>query len=512
MPPARLARALRAARHSAAQRACPLALALDLAGPEFRTGSVYHGPQVLLEPGAEVRLAEELRCDCGDGTGDARRPALVRLVCRGDRILIDDGSISLIVIEVGYNYVLCRVEMGGVLGPGRPISLPDATMAAVAEVEGEDGSLSEVDRAALQVAVQLGVHIVFVSRARCASDVQEVRKALLPARPTHIFVFAKIEDRQGVEAAADLIEVSDGVVVCRGRIGQSLAAGAALVAQKAVVARCRAAGVPVLVALRPSDAPEVAEAADVANAVLDGADGLLLTDGVTYERVVEISDACREAEAARWERLEANEILSLQPPPTSAPAALAIGAWEMARLTQACAQVVVAASGRSARMASRCRPHWPVVVVTRSASTAARCLCWFALLPLHYRYPKQATWPQEVEARVSAAVRLLRNREIAKPEDRVVLQYPSHAGSSYCDAIAVFGVSEPWTFHERSRSAVLHLGSLTICVGDAATDMLVPDGLPSDGPELVAPDFCLSLIQKIHWISEDMVGNKFLDF
>ncbi|XP_049947896.1 pyruvate kinase PKLR-like [Schistocerca serialis cubense] len=462
MPPARLARALRAARDSAAQRACPLALALDLAGPEFRTGSVYHGPEVLLEPGAEVRLAEDMRCDCGDGTGDARRPALVRLVCRGDRILIDDGSISLIVIEllspqcisrqllyletrravcdswalgaqVGYNYVLCRVEMGGVLGPGRPISLPDATMGAAAEV-----------------AVQLGVHIVFVSRARCASDVQEVRKALLPARPTHIFVFAKIEDRQGVEAAADLIEVSDGVVVCRGRIGQSLTAGAALVAQKAVVARCRAAGVPVLVALRPSDAPEVAEAADVANAVLDGADGLLLTDGVTYERVVEISDVCREAEAARWERLEANEILSLQPPPTSVPAALAIGAWEMARLTQACAQVVVAASGRSARMASRCRPHWPVVVVTRSASTAARCLCWFALLPLHYRYPKLATWPQEVEARVSAAVRLLRNREIAKPEDRVVLQYPSHAGNSYCDAIAVFGVSEPWTFHERS--------------------------------------------------------------
>ncbi|XP_049772213.1 pyruvate kinase-like [Schistocerca cancellata] len=406
--------------------------------------------QVLLEPGAEVRLAEDLRCDCGDGTGDARRPALVRLVCRGDRILIDDGSISLIVIEVGYNYVLCRVEMGGVLGPGRPISLPDATMAAVAEVEGEEGSLSEVDRAALQVAVQLGVHIVFVSRARCASDVQEVRKALLPARPTHIFVFAKIEDRQGVEAAADLIEVSDGVVVCRGRLGQSLTAGAALVAQKAVVARCRAAGVPVLVALRPSDAPEVAEAADVANAVLDGADGLLLTDGVTYERVVEISDVCREAEAARWERLEANEILSLQPPPTSAPAALAIGAWEVARLTQACAQVVVAASGRSARMASRCRPHWPVVVVTRSASTAARCLCWFALLPLHYRYPKLATWPQEVEARVSAAVRLLRNREIAKPEDRVVVQYPSHAGNSYCDAITVFGVTEPWTFHERS--------------------------------------------------------------
>jgi pyruvate kinase len=252
----------------------PIQILLDTKGPEVRTGKFASGSVTLVE-GSNYTVF------CGeDIVGDETKCSisyrdLYKDVKVGDSILIADGLVGLEIKEINENKIYCVVMNAGTLGNNKNVNVPGVVtkLPAVTEKDYED----------LKFGVQMGVDIVAASFVRRAEDVLEIKKALKENGGNNIKVFSKIENHEGVNNIEEILEVSDGIMVARGDLGVEIPLEEVPFVQKMIISKCNEAGKPVITATQMLESmnnnprPTRAEVSDVANAVLDGTDAVMLS-------------------------------------------------------------------------------------------------------------------------------------------------------------------------------------------------------------------------------------------
>ena len=337
----------------------PVAVMLDLRGPEIRTGETEE--PVRLAEGSTVRFAEADAVDA-DTIGLS---ADIAAVSPGDRVLVDDGRIETRVDGVEGETVYATVESGGELTSHRGVNVPGVDL-------GID-VITEKDRRDLDLAATEGVDFVAASFVRNADDVLAVSE-VLESHDVDIPIIAKIERADAVASLDAIIDAAHGLMVARGDLGVELPMEDVPLIQKRIIRRGQEAGVPVITATEMLDSmihekrPTRAEASDVANAVLDGTDAVMLSGetavGDHPAVVVETMDRIiREIEASE----EYDEIRDQRVPEAGEEArtdALARSARYLARDVDASAVVVASESGYTARRVAKFRPQVPVVATT----------------------------------------------------------------------------------------------------------------------------------------------------
>ena len=341
---------------------------VDLQGPKIRVGRFASGP-VMLQVGQRFTITTE------DAPGDVEMVSTTHTglpgdCSPGDRILIDDGRITLQVEEVVGPRVITTILEGGRISDNKGVNLPGVAVSVPA--------MSEKDVADLRWALRIGADLIALSFVRSAADLQDVR-AIMDEEGVHLPVLAKVEKPQAVENLVDIVAAFDGVMVARGDLGVELPLEAVPLVQKQAITLCRSFGKPVIVATQMLDSmvtatrPTRAEASDVANAVLDGADALMLSGETsvgehpahvirTMSRIIEY------VEEFGLERIppaeEPPERHPGGPASHSTARALTRAAVAVAREVDASAVIAFTEGGASARLISRMRPTTPLLAFT----------------------------------------------------------------------------------------------------------------------------------------------------
>ena len=354
----------------------PVAILLDLAGPKIRTGTLAGGRPIRLVAGARLILTPQTIA------GDEHRLSvthrgLARDVAPGARVLVDDGRLALRVRRVRGREVECEVVAGGLLGEHKGVNLPDTEVAVPA--------LTAKDRADLRFGLARGVDFVALSFVRRPADLAAVRREMARAGAgagtgAAVPVIAKLEKPQAIARLDDILDVADGVMVARGDLGVEMPAEDVPVLQKAIIRRANAARVPVITATQMLESmvesvrPTRAEASDVANAIYDGTDAVMLSEETAVGRypVEAVRMMARIAERAEEGMLGAGAgggtaVCSVPPVvrlAASHPRAVAAAVVAIAREAGASAIVVFTLSGATAGLVAKERPPMPVVAIT----------------------------------------------------------------------------------------------------------------------------------------------------
>nr|WP_238397094.1 MULTISPECIES: pyruvate kinase [Corynebacterium] len=329
----------------------------DLQGPKIRLGR-FKDEKTYWETGETVRIT----IDDVQGTHDrvsTTYKGLANDAQPGDRLLVDDGKVGLVCVEVDGNDVVCRVTEGGPVSNNKGVSLPGMNISVPA--------LSEKDKADLRFALNMGVDMIALSFVRSPADVDLVHE-IMDEVGRRVPVIAKLEKPEAVDAIESIILAFDAVMVARGDLGVEIPLEEVPAVQKRVVQIARENAKPVIVATQMLDSmiensrPTRAEASDVANAVLDGADAVMLSGetsvGVDPHNVVRtMSRIVRSAEGT-------GEVPKLQHVPRTKRGVVAYSAKDIAQNLHARAIVTFTTSGDTARRVARLRPDLPILVFT----------------------------------------------------------------------------------------------------------------------------------------------------
>ncbi|MFM7480275.1 MAG: pyruvate kinase [Planctomycetota bacterium] len=370
-------RLIHAAREASHRTGQPIALLQDLSGPKLRLGEV---------PAAAATLVTGSDVSIGSGSGFDGVPhlpcayeALARDVCAGNALLLDDGKVRLRVKEVRGDDVLCIVEHGGEIRSRVGMHLPGVRVSAPA--------LSAKDIDDLAFGLAAGVDLVALSFVRSAEDLHDLRRRIQrESGGRFVAIVSKIEKPEAIDALDAIVGASDAVMVARGDLGVEMPPEDVPMLQKQIVRTCNRMGKPVIVAtqmlesMTTSPRPTRAEASDVANAVLDGADAVMLSGETSIGQfpveVVKAMDAIvRSAERGRSDRLDS---FQLEPAAVGRDAdAMARTACMLARETQPAAIVAVTDGGRTALRLARWRPLSAIIACTANESTVRQLsLAW----------------------------------------------------------------------------------------------------------------------------------------
>lgn len=355
-------RMLRNVREAARQAGRNVGILQDLQGPKIRIGDLA---------GADVELVagDEFVISTDPAPGNARKVSTTYLrlpkdVRPGDRILIDDGKIRLNVKAIRGNDVVNEVVIGGRLSSHKGINLPGVQISSP--------SCTEKDLVDLAFGLEHGVDFVALSFVRAAEDLRDLRRAIAQRAPGHpVQIIAKIEKPEAVERIDEIIEAADGIMVARGDLGVELPPEDVPLLQKRIVARCNAAGKPVIIATQMLESmignptPTRAEANDVANAVLDGADAVMLSGETSVGKYPLEAVAMMDRIILRAEREQRGAAAAIAGGSVAnRHEALGQAACILAQQMGAAAIIAVTRSGYTARVLARYRPAPPIVAVT----------------------------------------------------------------------------------------------------------------------------------------------------
>lgn len=356
----------------------PVAILCDLQGPKLRVGQFKDGKAV-------IRHSGHFTFDRDPAPGDENRvclphPELFGILSKGQRLLIDDGKLRLKVIEADENRILCSAEVGGVISDRKGVNVPDAVVPVPA--------LTEKDRRDLSFALEQGADWIALSFVQRPEDVAEARKLMGDATTA---LMAKIEKPAAIHRLEEIIELADGIMVARGDLGVELNPEEVPPLQKRIVETTRRSGKPVVVATQmlesmiESPAPTRAEVSDVANAVYDGADAVMLSaetaSGAWPVEAVTIMHRIAmqvESDPGYDARVHFTQV---RPDATTADA-LAQACGAIAQTVNVEGIVVFTGSGSTARRVARERPRVPVMVLTPAQRIARRMVLLWGTHPV----------------------------------------------------------------------------------------------------------------------------------
>ncbi len=389
----------------------PIGILADLQGPKLRVGKFADGA-VELTPGQTFTL------DNNDTPGDRTRvflphPEILEAVKPGHRLLIDDGRLALLAEKSDGKSIVCRVVSGTKISDRKGVSLPDSTLSVSA--------LTEKDRKDLDAVLAIGdVDWVALSFIQRPEDLAEVRKI---ARG-RVGLMSKIEKPQALECIDEIIELSDALMVARGDLGVEMPIESVPGIQKQLVRACRKAGKPVVVATQMLESmisapvPTRAEVSDVATAVFEGADAVMLSaESAAGQYPVEAVTTM--AAIARKVERDPNYpgiIYAQRPQPDSTGAdAISLAARQIAETLNLSAIVCYTSSGTTGLRAARERPQVPIIALSPVIQTARRLsVVW----GLHCVVTEDAT---DLDDMVDRACRIAFREEFGKPGDRIII-------------------------------------------------------------------------------------------
>jgi pyruvate kinase len=366
-------------RRTAAEMRANVGILLDLQGPKIRLGT-FEGGEALLEQNAEFTITTEPVTGTAQ-VGSTTYSDFAKDVKPGDRVLLADGSLELTVIATDAVAAKCRVVTGGIIRDRKGMNLPGVQLSTP--------SMTRKDMADLSAGLEAGVDLIALSFVRKPSDVLRLR-LFLEEKGANLPIIAKIEKPEAVETLADILHESDGVMVARGDLGVELPMEQVPFIQKKVIEVARRAGKFVITATQMLESmienpfPTRAEVSDVANAIYDGTDAVMLSGETStgkhpVEAVALMEKIAVQAETTH--RQYGHRELPAREYVTHAEI-LADSAYRAARMANAAAIAVFTLSGSSARLIARLRPHVPIYAFTPSEQVARQLSIVYGIKPI----------------------------------------------------------------------------------------------------------------------------------
>lgn len=391
----------------------PIAILLDTKGPEIRTGN-FADPEVLLEEGQDFTITMEEVV----GTKEICTVSYKELandVKEGDVILIDDGLVGLKVKEVYGKDIYCKVENSGIVKNHKGVNVPGVKINLPA--------LTDKDISDIEFGIAQGIDYIAASFVRKASDVLAIREVLEKNNATHIQIISKIENHEGVENIDEILNVSDGIMVARGDLGVEIPTEEIPIAQKMMIKKCNEAGKPVITATQMLDSmmrnprPTRAEVTDVANAIYDGTDAIMLSGETAagkypIEAVKTMATIAKRAE----QTLDYDEMLKERKvTDVTVTNAISHATCTTAVDLSASAIVTFTSSGHTARMVSKFRPKCPIIATTEDEGVMRRlALTWGV-------YPVKTSHAGSTDEIIDNSINSVKDMNYLKEGDLVVI-------------------------------------------------------------------------------------------
>jgi pyruvate kinase len=360
----------------------PVSIILDTKGPEIRTGKFAAGKLELKEGSSFIIV-------CGEEiSGDETQCSisyknLFQDVVPGNMILIDDGLVGLEVEKVEGTNIHCMVKNTGMVGSHKGVNVPGVSINLPA--------ITEKDVADLKFGIEIGVNIIAASFVRKASDVLAIRKILKENGGEHVLIFSKIENQEGVNNLDEILKFSDGIMVARGDLGVEIPIEQVPLVQKMIIEKCNYVGKPVITATQMLDSmmrnprPTRAEASDIANAIFDGTDCIMLSGETangkypleavrTMSRIAEAAENQLNYEASLKKKRKAHI--------PNVPNAISLATCNTAMELNASAIITATQSGHSAKIVSKYRPECPIIAVTPYETVAKNLAVIWGVYPV----------------------------------------------------------------------------------------------------------------------------------
>ncbi len=422
--------AYRTIRETAKRMRITIAVMADLCGPKIRTGA-FEGGKLLLSEGKKITVSTR-KIIGNEALISSTYQKLANDVAPGDHIMLKDGLLELRVESVAGTEIACTVLRGGTVFDHSGINLPNVQMST--------SCITEKDRQDARFAAELGVDFLALSFVQEAEDVLELRRFLRQCR-SDTAIIAKIERPQALKNAASILKTADGIMVARGDLGVELPPEQVPIVQHELIQQALSACKPVIVATQmlesmiQSARPTRAEVTDVAHAVTDGADAIMLSaETAMGEHPVEsvriMDRICRQTEAYLWRKGShtgsATMPRRIEEPPAHVGEAIARTTAALAQELGVRAVAVLARTGASAAAMSAVRPAAPVIVITGEERIQRRLLLHWGIIPL--LEPSLAhTRPAELAELAELARRVAREQNLSQPGEFILLVSGFHA-------------------------------------------------------------------------------------
>ncbi|CEE93145.1 pyruvate kinase I (formerly F), fructose-stimulated [Xenorhabdus nematophila str. Anatoliense] len=348
------------------------AILLDTKGPEIRTMKLEEGNDVSLTAGQIFTFTTDKSVIGNQDRVAISYAGLPADLAPGKTVLVDDGLIAMTVKEITATEVICEVLNNGDLGENKGVNLPNVSINLPA--------LAEKDKQDLVFGCEQGVDFIAASFIRKRSDVLEIREHLKAHGGEHIQIISKIENQEGLNNFDEILEASDGIMVARGDLGVEIPVEEVIFSQKMMIEKCNSARKVVITATQMLDSmiknprPTRAEAGDVANAILDGTDAVMLSGESAkgkypVEAVSIMATICERTDRVMNSRIENTKTQKLR-----VTEAVSLGAVEIAEKLEAPLIVVATYGGKSARSIRKYFPNAPILALTTNEITARQLL------------------------------------------------------------------------------------------------------------------------------------------
>ena len=400
-------------RRAARRTRIPAAVLIDLPGPKYRIGQL-RGGQVILQKGRNVRLTDAA-VEGDEAVLPVTLPDLARSIRKNQTVLLDDGALQLKVREIDGSDVICRVSVGGLLRQGKGLVVPGMKIRVP--------FLTDKLRESVLFAIGQRPDYIALSFVTGERDIADV-KTLLEEQGINIPLIAKIERAEAVANFSSILAAADGIMIARGDLGVEMPLERVPLIQKEIIRACNRAGKPVITATEMLESmveearPTRAETTDVANAILDGTDAIMLSAETSIGKypvqavkmMARIARATEKklpydlilAERRHWLERVTDELI-------------AFNACQSAYSLKAKAIVAFTQSGSTARRVSRYRPNAPILALTPVEGVMDQLLLYWGVHPI------KITEPADMEELFAFAVKLVRKEGLAKPGDLIVI-------------------------------------------------------------------------------------------